>query len=386
MPIEPTSYIELSREAILHNHKYVQGLVGADTELAYVVKGQAYGHGYQEYIPELVKLGMKTFFVFSAYEAYALYPCLNAGTQIIVMGYTDDDEIEWLIANDIEFYIFNFSRLNQVVDVAKRLGKQAKVHIELETGMNRTGYETEEIPRLIKMLKVQSQWVAVAGLCTHLAGAESITNYYRIESQRKKYDQLREMFVEEKLPFGKEHVACSAGLIRYRSMIKDMVRIGILQYGFFPNRETLIHYLMDQNEEHYPLRRVLSWKTRVMDVKEVDSGEFIGYGTTFLTNIPTKIALIPVGYADGFSRSLSNQGRVLIRGNRFPVIGTVNMNMMTVDITESDIEISIGDEVVLIGHQGDLEISVASFSEFSDQVNYELLTRLPLSIPRKIIA
>ncbi|MCB0476112.1 MAG: alanine racemase, partial [Flavobacteriaceae bacterium] len=123
---------------------------------------------------------------------------------------------------------------------------------------------------------------------------------------------------------------------------------------------------------------------RVMAVKEVKAGEFIGYGTSFFTNIKTKVAVLPVGYAQGFARSLSNQGKVLIRGKRFDVVGTVNMNMTIVDITECD-TIEVGEEVILIGKQGDLEISVSSFSNFSDMVNYELLTRLPENITRTVV-
>ena len=163
-----------------------------------------------------------------------------------------------------------------------------------------------------------------------------------------------------------------------------MVRIGILQYGFFPSREVLIDYLTRHKENDYPLTRLISWKTKVMDVKSVKAGDFIGYGTSYLANANMKVASIPVGYSHGFSRSLSNQGRVLIQGKRLSVVGMVNMNMTLVDVSNLE-GVQKGDEVVLIGKQGDLEISVSSFGEFSDLVNYELLTRLPSNIPRKIV-
>jgi alanine racemase len=159
---------------------------------------------------------------------------------------------------------------------------------------------------------------------------------------------------------------------------------GIVQYGFFPTKEVLIHFLEKSKLKEDPLKRLLTWKTTVMDTKQVKTGDFIGYGTSFMASQPMKIATIPVGYSQGFSRSLSNLGRVLIRGQRVPVIGIVNMNMMTVDITGLD-GVEKGDEVVLIGKQGDLEIGVSSFSEFSNQINYEILTRLPADIPRKVV-
>ena len=160
-----------------------------------------------------------------------------------------------------------------------------------------------------------------------------------------------------------------------------MVRVGIMQYGFWPSQETFIHYIHDKTNKRDPLRRVLGWKSRIMDVKTVKQGEFIGYGNFFQAHKDMKIAIVPVGYYDGYSRSLSNQGKVLINKQRVAVIGMVNMNMIICDVTKQP-TVSIGDEVVMIGKQGKHQLSVASFSELSNLVNYELLTRLPLDINR----
>jgi alanine racemase len=178
-------------------------------------------------------------------------------------------------------------------------------------------------------------------------------------------------------------MASSAATIRYPKTRFHLVRVGILQYGFFPTEEIKVHYLTKHKTHHNPLKRIVSWKTNVMDIKTVPPGHFVGYGTSYLTTKTTQIAIIPVGYYSGFSRFLSNSGKVLIRGHKLNVIGTVNMNMMAVDITGVGAE--KGDEVVLIGHQGDEEITVSSFSDLSQLINYELLTRLPHSIPRMII-
>lgn len=180
------------------------------------------------------------------------------------------------------------------------------------------------------------------------------------------------------------HAACSAAALRYPNTRHDMVRLGIVQYGFFPNKEVLIEYLTKNALTRDPLQRLLSWKSKVMDVKHVGSGKFVGYGTSFMAETDMKIATVPVGYSDGFSRALSNQGRVLIGGKRLNVIGIVNMNMMMVDVSSLP-EVHKGDEVVMIGRQGENEISVSSFSEFSHLVDYELLTRIPDNIPRYIV-
>ena len=162
-----------------------------------------------------------------------------------------------------------------------------------------------------------------------------------------------------------------------------MVRIGILQYGFWPSKETLIQFFSKKSIQTDPLTQVLSWKSSIMSLKKVKTGEFISYGTSYLAQKDIKIALIPIGYSHGYARKLSNQGRVLINGQRVAVIGMVNMNMLIIDVTTIE-SVKLGDEVILIGQQGDLSINVSSFSEFSDQLNYELLTRLPGGIPRVI--
>jgi alanine racemase len=164
----------------------------------------------------------------------------------------------------------------------------------------------------------------------------------------------------------------------------DLVRIGILQYGLWPSPEVLITYLNSKKKKIDPLQRVISWKSEVMSVKRVKSGEFIGYGTSYLAKNNMKIATIPLGYSHGYSRSLSNQGRVLIDGQRCEVVGTINMNMLTLDVSELK-HIKKGDEVVLIGNQGDLCITVSSFGELNNLLNYEFLSRISKSIPRKII-
>lgn len=379
-----TSKIELSRSAVQHNLKFIKDLIG-DSRLSYVVKGNAYGHGYRQYIPLLEDNGVDHFSVFSADEAYEVQKNTKGEVELLIMGMVDGAGLEWAIDHGVHFFVFDLYRLKEALKYSKHLGKPAQVHLEVETGMNRTGLEPEELEQAIELCKQNPENVSIQGVCTHLAGAESIANYYRIKEQQKSFKRTLKALERKGISPPKIHAACSAGAIRYPQTQLDLSRIGIMQYGFFPNRETLIHYLTKTGETDYPLERVLSWKSRVMDLKHVDAGEFVGYGTSYFTNKPSTIALIPVGYSHGFSRTLSNQGRVLIRGSRFSVIGMVNMNMIAVDVTENDPAIERGDEVVIIGNQGDLELSVSSFSEYSDQVNYELLTRLPSEIPRLVV-
>ncbi len=379
-----TSQIELSKSALKHNLEFIKRMIGKNTCLSSVVKGNAYGHGIEQFVPLAKECGIGHFSVFSTDEAYRVHKSLNDKIPIMIMGMIDNDQLEWVIENEISFFVFEEDRLEQATAIAERLGKPAQIHIEIETGMNRTGFSTKKLSRILQYIKNVSPHLVVKGLCTHYAGAESIANHHRVKRQESIYDRAYKRMINFGLPPEMKHTACSAAAIRYPKTRMDLVRIGILQYGFFPSREILIHYLTKNKENIYPLKRIISWKSKILSVKSVKTGEFIGYGTSYLANSDMKIATVPVGYGHGFSRSLSNQGRVLIHEQRVSVVGTVNMNMMSVDVSNLD-SVKKGDEVVIIGNQGDLEISVASFSEFSDQVNYELLTRLPSNIPRKVI-
>ena len=379
-----TSYIELSQAALKANLDFIKRIIGENTILSSVVKGNAYGHDIDHFVPLAKACGINHFSVFSADEAHRVRTVLNDDTTIMIMGMLDNDQMEWAILNKVEFFVFEMDRLEHAASTAQQLGIPALIHIEIETGMNRTGFSIKTFPKVLKLVKKNSEHFIIKGLCTHFAGAESIANYHRVKKQEKAYQKAYKEMIDFGLIPELRHTACSAATLRYPKTQMDLVRIGILQYGFFPSNEILIHYLTKYKEHSYPLKRIISWKSKVMNVKSVKTGEFIGYGTSYLANKDVKIATIPIGYSHGFSRSLSNQGRVLIHGQRVSVVGTVNMNMVSVDVSNLE-GIKKGDEVVIIGRQGELEISVASFSEFSDQVNYELLTRLPTNIPRKVI-
>ena len=385
MEIYHTSHLEISKSALKHNLQFLKNYIGDDVKISSVVKGNAYGHGVEVFVPLAEHCGIDHFSVFSANEALRVHNSSTENSTIMIMGLINNYQLEWAIENNIEFYVFEPDRLEKALQAAQRIGKIAKIHIEVETGMNRTGFAMSQLQAVFQLLKNNTSHLKFKGLCTHFAGAESIANYYRNKKQQQVFHKIIKKVNSAGLTPEQYHTACSAAALRYPKFQMDMVRLGIIQYGFFPNKETLIEYLTKKKETKNPLQRLITWKSRVMDVKKVKTGEFVGYGTSFLANSDLKIAIIPVGYAHGFSRNLSNQGIVLINGQRASVVGTVNMNMITVDVSHLVNSVEKGDEVVLIGKQGDLEISVSSFSEYSEQVNYELLTRLPENLPRLIV-
>jgi alanine racemase len=380
--MQATSSIILEPAALRNNLDFLGRLISPRARLSSVVKGNAYGHGIETFVPLAEASGVRHFSVFSADEAYRVRQCAGEGTEILVMGDLPEEALEWAVSEGIGFFAFEEGRLHEAMAAAKRAGRPAKVHVEAETGMHRTGFEPKEWPAVARLLRGHPELLAFDGLCTHFAGAESIANYVRIEAQQRQFAEALRFFEQEGLRPRLRHACCSAAAIRHPGMHLDLVRIGILQYGFWPSREIFIEYLKSRADKADPLRRVISWKSRIMSVKEVETGEFIGYGTSYLAHRPMRIGLVPVGYAHGFSRSLSNHGRVLVRGMRLSVVGMVNMNCMAIDLSDLP-GAERGDEVVLIGRQGKLDISVASFGEMSDQLNYELLTRLPQAIPRR---
>jgi len=382
-----TSRIHLQKSSVKSNFDFIKSILKPDVKLSAVVKGNAYGHGIEEYVPIAEQCGYDHFSVFSAEEAFRVKQASTNQSPVMIMGDIHPEDLEWVIENEVEFFVFEIGRVEEAVTIAKKLKRKVKIHIEFETGFNRTGFNAKSLVPLIALIKANTDYLSVEGICTHYAGAESIANHVRVQSQIKLFNKLHKWMVGQGVEPKLRHTACSAASVVYPKTQMEMVRIGILQFGFWPSKEVLISYLAkikNSKNNTDPLKRVISWESQVMSVKDVKTGEFIGYGTSFLAQQNMKVATIPVGYAHGYSRVLSNQGRALINGKRVGVVGTVNMNMTMLDVTDVP-DVTVGNKVMLIGGENGLEISVASFGELSNQLNYELLTRLPHNIPRYLV-
>jgi alanine racemase len=384
--MEGTSAIEISKSAYKRNLNFIRSQVGEQPIISAVIKGNAYGHGIENIVRIAENAGIRHFSTFSVDEAFRARQVIKHGSHIMIMGMATDPQLDWIIRNGLSIFVFEMERLKKIIELAKDLDKKAKIHIEVETGFHRTGFEWHQREQVAKLLIENLDHLVLSGLCTHYAGAESIGNYVRIQEQIKAFHDFKDYFRQQGLAFSLYHTACSAAALTYPETIMDMVRIGIALYGFWPSQETFMYkykQLLSQSDKN-PLKRLLSWKSEVMSVKHVKMGDFIGYGTSYMAPRDMTIALVPVGYSHGFSRNLSNLGKVLIQGKFVSVVGTVTMNSIAVDVTELK-EVHRGEEVVIIGRQKKQELTVASFGESSQQVNYELLTRLPQNIPRKVI-
>jgi alanine racemase len=375
-----SSVIHLNKKAIANNIDFIQHTIGENVTLSAVVKANAYGHGIAQMVPELEKNGVRHFSVFSSSEAREVKIACKKGSTIMIMGNICNVDLNWVVEEGIECFVYNFQMLSTLIDQAKELKMKVRLHFELETGMNRHGFREHEWEKLSEIIKLNTDHISVAGLNTHFAGAESSANFKRVQSQQNVFLEGLSFFRTKNIIPLNVHSSCSAATLTYPEFNHDMVRVGIMLYGLWPSVETKLTYNIKNNTQTSPIQPVLSWKSYILDISHVKSGEFINYGNSFLAEKDMKVASVPVGYGYGFTRSLSNKGRVIVNGKRLSVIGVVNMNMFLIDAT--NIDLSIGDEVVLIGQSGKQNIKVADFGDLSKQLNYELLTRLDKNIPR----
>ncbi|MBZ0265826.1 alanine racemase [bacterium] len=364
---------------------FIRNIIGNSTEIALVVKANAYGHGIPQILSMAQKCGIKHYAVASGFEASEVLKYKSADSTILVMGILYSEDIEWVLENNIEFYVFDQGFLNLVVEKAKKTGMQARIHIEVETGGNRTGLDLAELPGVIHTLKKEKNHLKLVGVCSHLAGAETLATRFRISKQIDEFEKVRKKLQKSKLEPEMYHLASSAAAIAMPEVAYDLVRVGTAAYGIWPSPDIYnIHLTRSRKINGKPLTRVFTWKTDLVHTKNVKKDEFIGYGTSYQAFRDMQVGVIPIGYANGYPREMSNRGHVLIRGRKAPVLGSVNMNMFMVDITNID-NITVGDEVVLIGRQKNNTIGLRSFSEFSSALNNEFVSRLPAAIPRSVV-
>jgi alanine racemase len=378
-----SSIITLDEKSLQNNVAFLKKKMGSKVQISAVVKANAYGHGIEQIVPLFEKHGITHYSVFSYSEAIRVYNVLSERHPIMIMGWISDKDMADVIKKGIGFFVFNNERLEVAISNAKKLKLKANIHLEAETGMNRSGLNTEELNTAISIIKLNAEFIHVEGFCTHLAGAESISNHPRIVRQLKKYQKMFSILKANDITPTYRHVANSAASFVYPKARMDLVRIGIMLYGFWSSIEVFIQYFNNKQDRMDPLRRILSWNSQIMSIQEIKMGEFVSYGISYLAQTDIKTAIIPIGYSQGYSRSLSNRGLVLIHGQLCNVIGVVNMNMVIADITNLP-DAEVGDEVVIIGKQDSLEIKVSAFSDISNQLNYEVLAHLSEKIKRVV--
>jgi alanine racemase len=367
--MSPVTTIEVDLDAIAHNVGAINAHIGPDVRLIAVVKANAYGHGGVEVARTALRHGASRLAVARAAEGILLRQA-GIAAPILVMNYTLPDEIEAAAAHDLTLTITDRDSAETVSAAAGRLGRALTVHIKLDTGMGRFGLLPDEALPFIQQAAALPG-VRIEGLYTHFAVADLADKAYT-RHQFQVFQTARDQLGAAGISIPVCHVANSAATLDLPEMHLDAVRVGIAMYGLRPSTEVT---------PAVPLRPALSLKSRVARVRTLPAGSSISYGRTYITPRQMPVALIPVGYGDGYHRLLSNRGAVLISGRRAPIVGRVCMDQFVVDISQAG-PVELGSEVVLIGTQGEGSISADEVAAWTETINYEVTTGLLPRVPR----
>ncbi len=370
------TWLEISKSALVHNLKTFRKLVGKDVVLSQAVKANAYGHGLVECSKILEKGGIDYLCVNAFFEAVTLR---KAGIKvpILIIGYTPLSDLEGITKlKNVELIVYNLETLKKL----GKLNKKVKIHLKIETGSYRQGVEIKDIPKFVTEIKKYPK-IILNGTSTHFANIEDRINHQYTLFQLKELKKAIHLLEIEGLAPHYRHCANSAATLVLPESYFNFVRVGVGMYGLWPSKKTEI--AAERTGTNIELNPVMTWKTVVAQIKDVKKGSLVGYGCTYKTSKNSKIAVLPVGYYDGYVRLLSNRGNVLIRGKKCPVVGRVCMNMIMVDVTHVT-DIKLEDEVVLIGKQGHSIITAEEMGELSNTINYEVPTRINERIPRII--
>lgn len=376
------SVIQISRAALIHNFGFFRKLASeSGSRLFAVVKANAYGHGADLAVSVLNPIA-GGFCVHSVEEALKIAQLSTK--PILVMGHVplDPECLETLLGRaDIRFVVYDDGALQAIAAAGSRLGRAAPIYVKLETGTNRLGLRGPEAARLCDMIR-KLPGVRLQGFSTHFANIEDTTDHSYAEKQHEEFIRLAgELSRGETVEL---HSACSAAALLFPRSRQSFIRLGIAMYGYWPSRETYVSFKMSPAFTENVIMPALTWKTRALQIKELEEGEYIGYGLTYQARARMRIAVLPIGYSDGFDRRLSNSGYVLIRGKRAPICGRICMNLTMVDVSHIEC-VTTEDDVILIGRSGSASISAEKLASLSGTIAYELLARLGQSIPRMLV-
>lgn len=388
-------WVEVNLDAIRHNIQQLKARV-APSQLLVVVKSNAYGHGLLPVAQVAVDQGVWGLAVVNVDEAMELrhhqFTC-----PVVVVGPVFEFEMAAAIEAEVALPVYSVETAQAVSRTAQKLGRTAKIHVKVDTGLSRLAEPVDNCKIFLELCSLLPN-LEIEGIYSHYADAEGLDQSYTI-SQFKKFQKALQVCSEVGLKPTYRHISASAAGLLLEEARLDLVRTGIASYGLWPAEETKIlmasggQALLETLNRRFAdgqscevesiLIPALSWKTRVSQVKSLPANTPVGYGCSFTTSRPTKIAVLPVGYYEGYDRHLSNQGEVIIRGHRARVLGRVCMNVLTVDVTDIP-QVELGDEVVLLGAGGGScpAITAEEIARKIGTINYEVVTRIPAHLPR----
>ncbi len=374
-------WIEIDAQALRFNIRQFRSLIGEARKLLVVVKSNAYGHGILPVSRIVLDEGADWLGVNDLEEGLLLrrngFTC-----PILVVGYVPLPDLKTAVDSDLRLTVYNMETVDRLSEVCRGLNRRARVHLKVETGTHRQGIREHEVLDFVRKIR-NLPGLIMEGLSSHFANIEDTTDPGFAEFQLENFQRIGRRLKEHGYEIPLKHFTCSAAAILFPETYFDMVRVGIGAYGLWPSREVYVSNLL-RRQEPVRLRPVLSWKSKVVQVKHVPKDAFVGYGCTYKTTRETRLAVLPVGYRDGYGRALSGRSYVLINGRRAPVRGRICMNFMMADI--SDIEgVRLEDEAVLVGGSRNEKITVDSLADLMETINYEFVARIHPGIPRVLI-
>ncbi|MDD4360078.1 MAG: alanine racemase [Syntrophaceticus sp.] len=364
-------WAEIDLKALENNVRELRRVIAPDAQMMAIVKANGYGHGVEPVSRVALQSGASWIGVALLQEAILLRE-KGINAPILILGYTPIEDLTDVISNDISQTIFTWEDALAAATVAKRLGKKARVHVKIDTGMERLGFtpNADTVDLICRLAHLPG--LDVEGIYTHFATADEADKTFA-EEQFARFQQLLKQLAARHVYIRWRHCANSAAILDLPYTHLDMVRPGITIYGIYPST--------DVRHDLVRLTPVMTLKANVAFVKEVPERCSISYGRTFYTIERTNIATVPLGYGDGYSRLLSNRGEVLVRGVRAPVVGRVCMDQLMIDVGHIP-GVRQGDEVVLLGSQGEETITVDELAEQMGTINYEVLCLISERVPR----
>lgn len=362
-------------DAIAYNLNSMRKNLKKDTQIIAVLKADGYGHGAVPLAKEIEAYPyIWGIAVATVEEGMELR---NAGIQkpILILGYTYEEDYDRIVREDFRPTVFKISMAKKLSEAAKRAGKTLKIHIKIDTGMTRIGYRNPEtdIPEILEICRLPG--LEAEGIFTHFARADE-TELDPASRQFERFTAFLKGLEAAGVTFPIKHCSNSAGIIRMPEANMDAVRAGVILYGMYPSEE--------MEKEPVPLKAVMELKSHIAYIKTVEPGVEISYGGTFTTTRSTRVATIPVGYADGYARGLSNKGSVLIHGKRAAILGRVCMDQFMVDVTGIP-DVKFGDRATLVGHDGDAYLSIDELAGLSGRFNYEFICDINKRVPREYL-
>jgi alanine racemase len=380
---EPLTWTEIDLAAYGHNIAELRRITRPESRFMAVVKADGYGHGGVAVAKVALESGADCLGVARLHEAVELR---EAGVEvpILLFGFTPPEAVEALLDLDLTQAVFTYESTESLAREAAAKGKQLRVHIKVDTGMGRLGLMAGEPKareatgsaanhRLGEVSAIAGlPGLEVEGLFTHFATADHADKTYA-DRQLHRFLELLDRLKQEGLEFPLNHVANSAALIDMTDSHLDLVRPGIATYGLYPSAEV--------DHERVKLKPVMEWKARIIQVKTVPAGFGVSYGMTYQTPQPTTLATVAVGYADGLSRNLSSRGQMLVGGQKVPIVGRICMDLTLLDVSEVP-GVAVGDEVVILGRQGEEVLTADEMATTLDTINYEIVSTITSRVPR----